>query len=226
MWSRGPTWTRRLRARRWEVVRDVAWRLRHPATVNGATGRGARVSDHRGVRGAAACVGASVAGEGVDREAQGRGAVDVVRLRAARAAVTGAMRRRGPRRHPGPQSVLETHVARRGQAAPVRPNDRGGLGAIRRVPGAPCSRSPAWCVRRSADNRGVQSADLRRRLHAGVVSPSVQCGEPLTTETSRTAVPIPADLAMELLAAVARWGGDTMVTDGMGGRRPGGASSA
>ena len=52
----------------------------------------------------------------------------------------------------------------------------------------------------------------------GVVNPAVQWpGEPLKTETSRTPVPIPRELALELSAAVARWGGDTVVTDGLGG---------
>jgi integrase len=51
----------------------------------------------------------------------------------------------------------------------------------------------------------------------GLVSPNVQWpGEPLKTETSRTPVPIPAELALELSAAVARFGGETVVTDGAG----------
>jgi len=51
----------------------------------------------------------------------------------------------------------------------------------------------------------------------GIVSPAVQWpGEPLKTETSRTPVPIPQELALELSAAVAVWGGETVVTDGTG----------
>ena len=38
----------------------------------------------------------------------------------------------------------------------------------------------------------------------------------LKTEKSRTAVPIPSELALELSAALARWGGETVVTDGVG----------
>ena len=41
-------------------------------------------------------------------------------------------------------------------------------------------------------------------------------GEPLKLETSRTPLPIPSGLALELSAAVARWGGDHVVTDGAG----------
>ncbi len=74
---------------------------------------------------------------------------------------------------------------------------------------------------RRAERGSPTSTSCGGRLTVGPVP-----GEPLTTETSRTAVPIPADLAMELSAEVARWGGDTIVTDGIGGRRPGGASSA
>jgi hypothetical protein len=42
----------------------------------------------------------------------------------------------------------------------------------------------------------------------GVVRPMQQGdGEPLKTETSRTPLPIPEELALELPSAVARWGG-------------------
>src|SRR4051812_33926704 len=51
----------------------------------------------------------------------------------------------------------------------------------------------------------------------GVVRPVQQRdGEPLKSETSRTPLPIPSELALELSAAVARWGGDYVVTDGAG----------
>lgn len=51
----------------------------------------------------------------------------------------------------------------------------------------------------------------------GIVHPVVQfAGEELKTEMSRTAVPIPAELALDLSAAVARWSGETIVTDGHG----------
>ena len=38
----------------------------------------------------------------------------------------------------------------------------------------------------------------------------------MKSETSRTPLPIPSELALELSAAVARWGGDYVVTDGAG----------
>jgi len=51
----------------------------------------------------------------------------------------------------------------------------------------------------------------------GVVRPVQQGnGEPLKSETSRTPLPIPQELALHLSAAVARWGGDHVVTDGTG----------
>ena len=43
-------------------------------------------------------------------------------------------------------------------------------------------------------------------------------GEPLKTETSRTPLPIPQELALDLSAAVAGWGGTHVVTDGAGGQ--------
>lgn len=42
--------------------------------------------------------------------------------------------------------------------------------------------------------------------------------EPLKTETSKTAVPIPSELCLQLSAAVAEWGSDWVVSDGSGGQ--------
>lgn len=42
--------------------------------------------------------------------------------------------------------------------------------------------------------------------------------EPLKSAASRTALPIPADLALDLSASVARWGSEFVVTDGLGGQ--------
>jgi len=59
----------------------------------------------------------------------------------------------------------------------------------------------------------VSDVDFMR----GVVSPAIQYpAEPLKSETSRTPVPIPQELALELSAAVARWEGETVVTDEIG----------
>lgn len=52
----------------------------------------------------------------------------------------------------------------------------------------------------------------------GFVTPALQWpGEPLKTEISRTAVPIPAALALELSAVAQRWPTVTAVTNGRGG---------
>jgi integrase len=49
------------------------------------------------------------------------------------------------------------------------------------------------------------------------VVPTVRgAGEELKTETSKTPLPIPRELALGLSGAVARWGGDYVVTDGLG----------
>jgi integrase len=59
----------------------------------------------------------------------------------------------------------------------------------------------------------VRDVDFMR----GVVHPTVQgAGEELKTEISKTPLPIPGELALELSAAVARWGSDFVVTDGAG----------
>jgi integrase len=58
----------------------------------------------------------------------------------------------------------------------------------------------------------VQDVDFMR----GVVRPTVQgAGEELKTETSKTPLPIPQELSLARSAAVARWGGDHVVTDGL-----------
>lgn len=61
----------------------------------------------------------------------------------------------------------------------------------------------------------VEDVDFMR----GVVTPAVQFpAVPLKTETSKTPVPIPSELALQLSAAVASYGTDWIVTDGMGGQ--------
>jgi len=51
----------------------------------------------------------------------------------------------------------------------------------------------------------------------GVVSPVISWpAEPVKSETSRTPVPIPRALALQLSAAVKRWDGETVVTDEIG----------
>ncbi|WP_448623988.1 tyrosine-type recombinase/integrase [Geodermatophilus sp. URMC 64] len=68
---------------------------------------------------------------------------------------------------------------------------------------------------RTAEAVGLRVADVD--FARGVVRPAQQGnGEPLKSETSRTPLPIPQELALELSAAVARWGGEYVVTDGLG----------
>ena len=68
---------------------------------------------------------------------------------------------------------------------------------------------------RTAEVVGLRIADVD--FMRGIVKPVQQRdGEPLKSETSRTPLPIPQELALELSAAVARWGGERVVTDGTG----------
>ncbi len=61
----------------------------------------------------------------------------------------------------------------------------------------------------------VEDTDFMR----GVFTPAVQWpDEPLKTEASKTPVPIPSELTLELSAGVARWGSAWLVTDGVGGQ--------
>ncbi|SFU09001.1 Site-specific recombinase XerC [Geodermatophilus amargosae] len=68
---------------------------------------------------------------------------------------------------------------------------------------------------RTAEAVGLRVRDID--FLRGVVRPEQQGnGEPLKTETSRTLLPIPQELALKLSAAVTRWGGPYVVTDGTG----------
>ena len=65
---------------------------------------------------------------------------------------------------------------------------------------------------RLAETCGLRVSDVD--FMRGIVHPAVQYpAVPLKSETSRTAVPIPADLAAELSAHVATWRAETLLTD-------------
>jgi integrase len=62
---------------------------------------------------------------------------------------------------------------------------------------------------------GLRVADVD--FIRGIVHPAVQYpAAPLKSETSRTAVPIPRALALELAAHVGQWSGPTMMTNELG----------
>jgi integrase len=68
---------------------------------------------------------------------------------------------------------------------------------------------------RTAEVVGLRVGDVD--FTNGVVRPVQQrVGEPLKSDVARTPLPIPPELALELSAAVALWGGDFVVTDGTG----------
>lgn len=75
----------------------------------------------------------------------------------------------------------------------------------------------AFAGLRTAEVMGLRVVDVD--FGAYVVAPVQQGkGEPLKSAMSRTPVPVPAELADELAASVARFGGDYVVTDGAGGQ--------
>ncbi|MGO9295772.1 MAG: tyrosine-type recombinase/integrase [Streptosporangiaceae bacterium] len=75
----------------------------------------------------------------------------------------------------------------------------------------------AFAGLRVAEACGLRVADVD--FMRGVVHPSVQYpAEELKTGTSRTPVPIPASMTLELSAHVAAWPGATVLTDGRGGQ--------
>jgi integrase len=73
----------------------------------------------------------------------------------------------------------------------------------------------AFAGLRTAEVCGLRVSDVD--FMRGVVSPAIQWpAEPLKSETSRTPVPIPQELALDLAAAVQRWQGETIVTGEVG----------
>ncbi len=73
----------------------------------------------------------------------------------------------------------------------------------------------AFAGLRLAESCGLRVADVD--FMRGVVSPAVQYpAEPLKSETSRAAVPIPRSLALELSAHVARWKAPTVLVNELG----------
>jgi len=65
---------------------------------------------------------------------------------------------------------------------------------------------------RLAETCGLRVADVD--FMRGIVHPAVQYpADPLKSETSRTSVPIPAELAAMLSAHVGRWRAETLLTD-------------
>ncbi|HWG62082.1 MAG TPA: site-specific integrase [Streptosporangiaceae bacterium] len=73
----------------------------------------------------------------------------------------------------------------------------------------------AFAGLRVAEACGLRVADVD--FMRGIVHPRVQYpAEELKSETSRTAVPIPRALALELAASVERWPGATLLNDGRG----------
>lgn len=70
---------------------------------------------------------------------------------------------------------------------------------------------------RTAEACGARTEDTD--FMRGVFIPAVQWpAQPLKTEASKTPVPLPSELSLELSAAVARWGSAWLVTDGAGGQ--------
>ncbi|MGH3550513.1 MAG: site-specific integrase [Pseudonocardiaceae bacterium] len=70
----------------------------------------------------------------------------------------------------------------------------------------------AFAGLRVAEACGLRVADVD--FMRGIIRPAVQYpAQPLKTEMSRTAVPIPASMAVELSAHVARWRAETLLTN-------------
>lgn len=73
----------------------------------------------------------------------------------------------------------------------------------------------AFAGLRVAEACGLRVGDVD--FMRGVVTPAVQYpAEPLKSETSRTAVPIPQELALQLSAHVARWQAETVLVNEIG----------
>jgi len=77
----------------------------------------------------------------------------------------------------------------------------------------------AFAGLRVAEACGLRVGDVD--FMRGVIRPAVQYpAEPLKTEISRTPVPVPRSLALELAAHLERWPGETLLTGRDGGQLP------
>lgn len=75
----------------------------------------------------------------------------------------------------------------------------------------------AFAGLRTSEACGLRVTDVD--FMRGVVKPAVQYpAVPLKTDTSKTPVPIPAEMALELASYVERYGSSWVVTDGIGGQ--------
>ena len=75
----------------------------------------------------------------------------------------------------------------------------------------------AFAGLRSAEACGLRATDVD--FLRGVISPAVQYpSQPLKSETSRTAIPIPSSMAAALSAQLARWPSATFLTNESGGQ--------
>ena len=77
----------------------------------------------------------------------------------------------------------------------------------------------AFAGLRTSETCALRTSDVD--FMRGVVSPAIQWpAEPVKSETSRTPVPIPRELALQLSAGVKKFGGETVVADEAGQRCP------
>ena len=108
-----------------------------------------------------------------------------------------------------------------GCADALRRDHRPGVGAVRRGPGWYTSSDSlgAHAGLRLAEAAALRPEDVD--FMRGVVIPTIQWpAEPLKSDTSRTPIPVPNELALELSAALAVGNGQTIVTNEIG--RPAG----
>ena len=116
--------------------------------------------------------------------------------------------RRGARRAAPALAVLSAHVTRRRAAS--GPTWRRQSSCGRSTTRCPSTCAPAVLLGAFVGLRTSEAAALRVTdvdFMRGVVSPAIQYpADPLKSETSRTPVPIPQELALELAAAVQRSG--------------------
>ena len=125
--------------------------------------------------------------------------------------------RRGRGRPHSAVALLEEDAPGPGKTASPRRHYGTGLGAPRRDAGAPTGAVllGAFVGLRVAEAAALRVSDVD--FMRAIVKPAVQYpAQPLKTETSKTAIPIPNELALMLAANVRQYGGDTVVTNEIG----------
>src|ERR1019366_3430091 len=158
----------------------------------------------------------AIDGEGVDGQDDGRGQRQVLRLRGL-PSLRADHGRRGSGWHHPEVAVQPQDFARGGSQRPYVATTEQVWALHDAMPEhlRAAVLLGAFAGLRTAETCALRTSDVD--FMRGVVSPAIQWpAEPVKSETSRTPVPIPQALALQLSAAVKKYAGESVVADEVG----------